>query len=397
MSKYRVIWLIGLSKYSDEIAAEQGEHTFFHPLDHGNFEQSYKEIDQSSDFYMKAGKHIIAINNEDMPLSSCDELIRRLGPENCNIAKYPGSCTEFDDLCDDIGVREAIIQIIKFSKPVPIDGIIEPIELREKVFKLRDKGIESGLTTGWSELDRFYTVKEGYYTVVTGIPSMGKSEFIDALAVNMATLHKWKIAVFSPENFPLELYTSKLIRKVTGKAFGKGFSGISTPEEDSAALEFIQNSFTYFTPKQNDDMSIDDILQLSKLCVSRKGVNGIIIDPWTEVDHSRPANLSETEYISKSLTKIRRFSRNYNVHIWIIAHPTKMSKNKDGSYGVPTPYDISGSAHWRNKPDFCLSVHRDLLEEGAPVEIHIQKGRFRHLAKPGLVSLNYDITSGRYS
>jgi hypothetical protein len=40
---------------------------------------------------------------------------------------------------------------------------------------------------------------------------------------------------------------------------------------------------------------------------------------------------------------------------------------------VPTPYDISGSAHWRNKADNCLTLWRDEKEPDRPVQLHVQK------------------------
>ena len=145
-------------------------------------------------------------------------------------------------------------------------------------------------------------------------------------------------------------------------------------------------------------MTVDGILKLAKVLVFRKGIKGLVIDPWNELDHSRPANLSETEYISQSLSKVRRFARNYGIHIWLIAHPTKLQKLQDGKYPLPTPYDVSGSAHWWNKADNCISVWRDLSDrQSREVQIHIQKIRFKEVGKIGNTILTYDLPTGRYS
>ncbi len=74
----------------------------------------------------------------------------------------------------------------------------------------------------------------------------------------------------------------------------------------------------------------------------------------------------------------------------------KLQKNKDGSYPVPTPYDISGSAHFRNKADACLCVWRDLLATDGATELHIKKMRFGELGRVGMVQLKYDVFTGRY-
>jgi twinkle protein len=57
----------------------------------------------------------------------------------------------------------------------------------------------------------------GQFTVVTGWPGSGKSEWLDALLVNL-TKSGWKFAIFSPENQPTELHIAKLLEKIAGKA-----------------------------------------------------------------------------------------------------------------------------------------------------------------------------------
>ena len=125
-------------------------------------------------------------------------------------------------------------------------------------------------------------------------------------------------------------------------------------------------------------------------------MRGVVLDPWNEIDHSRLGGLSETEYISQSLSKLRAFTRACGVHLWIVAHPTKLQKEADGSYPVPTPYDVAGSAHWRNKADNCITVWRDTKEHNDLVEIHVQKVRKKSVGRPGLVTLKYQRVAGNY-
>lgn len=41
------------------------------------------------------------------------------------------------------------------------------------------------------------------------------------------------------------------------------------------------------------------------LSIARHGIRGIVIDPYNELDHSRPSYMSETEYVSKMLSQVR--------------------------------------------------------------------------------------------
>jgi twinkle protein len=104
--------------------------------------------------------------------------------------------------------------------------------------------------------------------------------------------------------------------------------------------------FAFILP---DEPTVEAVLALARVLVYRMGIRGLIIDPWNELDHARPASLSETEYISRALTLIRRFARANGVHVWVVAHPTKLIKGANGKYPVATPYDIAGSAHPRGR------------------------------------------------
>jgi twinkle protein len=55
---------------------------------------------------------------------------------------------------------------------------------------------------------------------VSGVPNTGKSEWIDALAVNLAENHGWPIAFCSFEKVPRH-HAGQLLEKVTGLSFFK--------------------------------------------------------------------------------------------------------------------------------------------------------------------------------
>ena len=56
----------------------------------------------------------------------------------------------------------------------------------------------------------------------------------------------------------------------------------------------------------------------------RYGIRGLVIDPYNELDHQRPLHMTETEYVSQMLTKIKRFAQHNEVHVWFVAHPRQL-------------------------------------------------------------------------
>ncbi len=88
----------------------------------------------------------------------------------------------------------------------------------------------------------------------------------------------------------------------------------------------------------------------------------------------------------------------YDVHVWFIAHPAKMYKDKDGTLPIPSLYDIAGSANWVNKADIGVVVHRPNPEDiYGNTEIYIRKVRFKENGRIGMCILSYDRETGRYS
>jgi len=142
--------------------------------------------------------------------------------------------------------------------------------------------------------------------------------------------------------------------------------------------------------------TIEAILEKTRVAVLRYGVRGLAIDPYNEIEHRRPANMTETEFISQLLGKLKRFAQNHGVHVWIIAHPAKMYR-ENGKVPAPTLYDISGSANWSNKADIGLVVYRDPEEDPTKTEIHVRKMRFKSEGKMGSIAFRWNPVTGRYS
>jgi twinkle protein len=254
-----------------------------------------------------------------------------------------------------------------------------------------------GEATGWPGVDKLFTVRPGELTVLTGIPGHGKSEWLDALLCNLFMEHGWRFGICSPENHPVYRHVIKLLEKLSGMPFGDGPRPRLNWESASTWTRALNDNFFFFDP--GDDMfNVESILSTAKELVFRHGIKVLVLDPWNELDHERPKTLTETEYVSMALGKIRRFARHYGVHVFVVAHPTKLKKDEDGKQPVPSLYDIAGSANWYNKADNGIVVWRNVMNSGDRlVKIYIVKIRFKEIGERGSIDLEYDVVTGRYS
>jgi twinkle protein len=325
------------------------------------------------------------------------ELARRLGRERCKRVRWPnGNDAATKDANEALQVHGAKVvrECIEAAEDYPIRGLHAAGDYRADVLSLYRDGRARGHSTGWPGIDSLMTIRPGELSVVTGYPGSGKSEFIDALAVNLAHKYGWRFGVCSFEN-PPEEHLAKLAEKHLATPFWEGPTPRMDESELNRALDWAANHF-WLIRADDDAPTIDLILDAARGAVLRHGIRGLVIDPYNEIEHKRPDGMTETEYVSQMLGKVRRFARDHDLHVWFVAHPAKQFRDKQtGTLPVPTLYDISGSANWVNKADIGLVVHREYGD--ARTQIHVRKVRFKSVGQPGSTFMQYDRATGCYS
>ena len=267
--------------------------------------------------------------------------------------------------------------------------IIKPRSLTDKFFDLRKgSNYNKGLSTGFRSLDEVMKLAKGYMSIITGFPSSGKSEFLDAILVNMSVLPtEWKTLYYSPENHPIELHMSKLAEKFIGKPTFE-----FTQQEAADALDWLDTFFTWIYP---ETPTLDTLLALGQEVAETSFLDAMVIDPWNEVLHNKGQHLT-SDYLSEALMKVRRFGRHYNVAMFIVAHPKLPVLDKNGCYPRPDLYSISDGAMWRNKADYGWTAHRADLSRHE-IEIHPQKLKYKWMGRVGPpILFDYDTISGRF-
>ena len=343
-------------------------------------------------------KIILAADNDGPGRALTEELARRLGRERCWRVTWPSINDAPRKDANEVLVFDGpgvLREVIDNAKPYPIKSLHDVDAFELETLALYEHGPQRALSTGWLALDPYMKIREGELSIVTGLTGVGKSEFVDALMVNLATQYGWRFAVCSFEN-PVPEHISKLAEKHLGQPFWGGPTPRMGEADLRGAMQWLREHF-YFIRADDEAPTIDWLLETAPAAVIRHGVRGLVIDPYNEIEHKRPVGMNETEYVSQILGKVKRFAQAHGCHVWFVAHPAKMYRDKDRKIPVPTLYDISGSANWANKADLGVVVHREWVEGTTPVQIHIKKVRFKSVGKIGIVDFNYDRATGRYS
>lgn len=354
---------------------------------------AFEYLQHAEDIIKKAKKVYLAVDNDAAGRNLQFELARRIGAEKCYIVEFSEKDANDTLIAHDV---DTVIDCINHAKPYPINGLYGVMDFDKSLMAYFNHNMQAGVSTGWKNVDTLYTIVPGRISVITGTPNAGKSEWIDALMWNLAKGSDWKFAIFSPENGK-EAHVTKLVEKVIEKPTDpKKVASRMTEQEFCDGVAIISQYFYFIVAEDMDTLpTLDWILEKARIAVYRYGIKGLVIDPYNEIEHGRGEREQETEFVSKMLSKLKKFSQTYGLHIWLVAHPAKMLADKDGKMRVPSLYDIAGSAHFVNKADFGIVVHR--CEGIANIsEIHVNKVRFKHEGMRGQCNLLYNKDTGIY-
>lgn len=356
-------------------------------------DRKFSYLLSAEEHLMNATTIILAMDNDSSGNAMREELSRRIGREKCYRVNYPEGCKDMNEVLIKHG-EDRLTEIITDAHPYPIDGVVLIDDVLEDAIDLLNTPDTKGLTTGWEALDEYYRISPSEVTIVTGVPNMGKSEWMDALMINLIQDNGWKFGIFSAENFPVKHHLLKLVGKFTNKPFW----GNDRMEEATARNSMnILNEHIKFIGTQEDSVTMESILDQARILNFRYGLNGLVIDPWNTIEHKFRDGESETNYVSRILASLNTFAKIHEIHIWVVAHPRKMESDNNRKPVVPTPYDISGSANFYNKADNCITVHRHRSDDDDYVGIHVQKVRFQYKnGKTGTGKLSYNVRSGNY-
>ena len=185
----------------------------------------------------------------------------------------------------------------------------------------------------------------------------------------------WKTGFASPENSPNYLHAHKLMRKVWGNM--PKTEDIDTDKWKQVGTHVNDNFFFIDMEKY----SLESVLRKGAELVKRKGIKCLVIDPFNKVRDKNASSLDVNTYTMEYLTKIENFAKKFDVLVFIVAHPTKMYKDKDGQIEEPNMYNIKGGGEWYDASYHGLLVHRDY--EAKNTKVKVLKVKFQNLGENG--------------
>jgi twinkle protein len=350
---------------------------------------------KNSEKYLKdIKKFVIAVDNDEKGIELKNKIAQRLGRYRCTYIEWKGKDAN-DDLISGC-IKESVNNVQRF----PVSGTFTVSELYKGIIDLYENGLPETIYPkhhSFSTLKNSFSVMRGQLTVITGIPSGGKSNFNDWYVLNLIKDYNMKCSWFTPEHSPMELYQTNLIEKVIGRNFWREKNG--APRITKQQIEDYKdwaNEKIYLTDSLEETPTWDWLLEKFKEQMYSFGIDIFVIDAFNKVLLPTGNKIDQIQIV---LTKLTHFAQANNVLIFLVAHPTKMQTNEDGTYNVPTLYDVSGSADFRNITHNGYTVHRNYegSPEGISTDFYNMKTKFNFQGNIGdTVRFQYCDINGRY-
>lgn len=345
----------------------------------------YEFLWRARDLINRVPRFILATDDDGPGKALRADLIALLGADKCSFVEYPFPAKDLNEVLNDAG-PDAVHKALREAKSVPVKGL----------YRLADfpsPGPANSISLGIPMLGDLLPIVPATLTILTGFAGQGKTSLTMAVVASLLT-RNIPVTIGTFETLPRPILENRLRAAILGVPENTlHITDRGRLDYADAKLAANLNIISQMVG-EDDELSLEDVLELARISVTRDGCKVLVLDPWNEIEHKRRRDESETEYANRAIRAIKHFMRQHNVAVWIVAHPAKPDGGTS-KLGVPGLYSISGSAAWANKADYGVIYTRPDKSSNI-AKIHVTKVRMGLPGREGHVELEYHYDSSTF-
>lgn len=221
---------------------------------------------------------ILAADGDENGAALLQDLSVLLGRFRCKFLIYPKSrkdrgrerCKDLNEVLEDWGSK-GVVETINRAQWIRVDGVFRMGELPPLppsiLYEPRHRLLAEN-----------FKCRLGDFSVITGTPGFGKTSFANDLFCGIALDHSLTIAWASFEQEPQRDHRRNL------RAW---FAGAPEHTLHQRQLEeadrWIDAQHLFLIPAENEDATLDWLLEKMEVAVTRFAARIVIIDPWNEL------------------------------------------------------------------------------------------------------------------
>lgn len=362
-----------------------------------NVDKKLECLNNSYDLFEEAEVIYIGVDNDANGKRLERELIRRFPFEKIRIIDY-GKHKDANDFLKWEG-KESLYALLMYAKPPKIDGVFTAEDSEDQLYDYWERGLPKGTTTYFPSIDQHWKWRADV-NLVTGYNNEGKTLMMLQLAIVKAKREGWKFAIFSPENLPQAELWEDMAHTYIGKTMDKaGGRNRMTKAELGDAIDFLKSHFFLVSPDEGS--SPDLLLEKFAHLVHTKGIRGVIIDPYNQIEHRMDLGETEHLYASRFMSMLKKFQIQYNVCVLLVMHMITPRNTATGeNYAEPSKYGIKGGGTFSDKADNVIIVWRPHARtDPQDPTVMFKSDKIKKVKLTGVLGsklLSYDYRSNRY-
>jgi replicative DNA helicase len=263
----------------------------------------------------------------------------------------------------------------------------------EKAFTLLDKmqaGI-AGVSTGFPHLDELTQgLMPGRLTVVGGRPSMGKTAFSTALALNAGCPVGFISSEMSVDQITLRILS--MLSRVPLSSATRGMSAEEWTKWNRGVADLRE------TPLMINDrpgITIEEIARQSRKWTYNAGMKLLIIDYCQRLGGNPKKD--RTENIRESVQQSKEIARNLDIHVVLLSQVNRGIEVRQDKR--PLMSDLDGAGTIEAEADHVVNLYRpwvyDKSYSKSDVEVILAKNR--HGPSPETVFAHFDAATTTFS
>lgn len=282
-----------------------------------------------------------------------------------------------------------------------------------------DHGVQVADPCMIDQMSKHFAWMRGHQNCWTGFPNDGKTQFTLFMMTVKSLMSGWKWVVWSPEMKGANFVDGKvkvhynvlaydIMASITGKTPYKHIHEkynkkvpLMTIDEIQQQKEFIEKHFIFLDPKKK---KVEDIEVVLKRVYEREGYDGILIDPFKNIEAD--SGRREDQHLNNVFGRFKEWAIEINASMNWIAHPksgvTRVASKGGQDVLVPcNQYMLAGGAAWDNGMDGIYSIQRPnaLSDVTDPcVVFHNLKQRMQDLTceRGEVDGIIFDVKTRRY-
>lgn len=318
---------------------------------------------------------VLAFDNDDAGRKATEDALQELSEKMVHVVNWPEGIKDANQLLTE-GRKSEIKRCVSSASPVIPEFLVDLGKIAKDSLRPKKIGYSWGIPT----LDMLtYGIRPKELILVGAGSSIGKTTFLNQIALNLVFEHDKKIGIISFEQSPNEI-----IERLTGLMIKARVwvPGVQYDRDEAVKLGESLTSKAFAIDTSKGINTIDKLVNKVTYMVRALGINYIFLDHLTAIASMMKGD--ERKGIDTTMYTFARMVKDLDCTIFLASHLSKPElSGREGSNSSktfeegrrPLSTDLRGSQSVQYYPTSIITLSRNIYEVNSVMILELMKNR----------------------